>query len=118
MSKFSSVNKVTVSAPLQKKLAGCLDNETKIFANNTFFRYLYPYTPYVTGTMSEDVDIDEEGIHYNSVYANRNYYGEGFNFSKEKHPLAQEKWGEVAGSIHGVAISREVENYVKSKKLK
>ena len=117
MAKFSSTNKVTVSVPLQKKLAGCLDDRTKIFANNTFFRYMFPYTPYVTGTMSEDVDIDKDGIHYNSIYANRNYYGDGFNFSKEKHPLAQAKWGEIAGKLHGAAIARETENYIKTYKL-
>ena len=114
MAGFNSINKVTVSASLQKKLAECLDDSTKIFANNTLFRYMYPYTPYVTGTMSEDVDIDADGIHYNSIYANRNYYGEGFKFSKEKHPLAQAKWGEIAGKIHGSAIARETENYIKT----
>ena len=118
MTKFSGTNKVTVSAPLRQALKKCLDDETKIFANKVFNRYLYPYTPYVTGTMAETVEFYPDGIHYDAKYASRNYDGVGLNFSKENHPLAQAKWGEVAGKIHGSAIARKVEDYVKANKLR
>lgn len=68
---------------------------------NKFYEIMYPYIPYKSGAMSHEIWIDNNGIHFETPYANRNYHGEDFNFSKEVHPLAQANWAKVALDLHG-----------------
>jgi hypothetical protein len=108
-------------------------NETKLFTYETWYRYMFPYIPFKTGVLAStthlkyytgemiktDIDgkkpsvtVSEEGILFDVPYASRQYTGDNFNFSKEQHPLAQARWGEVAMDIHGNAIANEVKNFL------
>lgn len=117
MAKFTGADRISVSAALDKELKHCLDDNTRRFANQTFYRYMIPFTPFVTGAMATTVNIEADGIHFETPYAHRNYEGDNFNFSKELHPLAQAKWGEAAANIHSRAISREIKLYISKNKL-
>lgn len=117
MAKFVGTDRVSVSAALSKELKRCLDTRTRTFANLTFYRYMIPYTPFVTGAMATTVNIQADGIHFEVPYAHRLYEGDDFKFSKELHPLAQARWGEVAANLHGDAISREIKFYISKTKL-
>lgn len=63
------------------------------------------YVPFRTGFLSQSAfkngkrvpqndDTDKAVfINYQAPYAARMYYGEGFNFSRNSHPLAKAYWG-------------------------
>lgn len=97
-------------------LSGIIDkfssNETKVFTYETWYRYMFPYIPFKTGALASTYSIGENGITFKVPYALRQYTGDNFNFSKEQHPLAQARWGEVAMDIKGNAIANEVKNFL------
>lgn len=64
---------------------------------------MYPYTPYLTGKMMGDIyGIGTGELRYpNSPQARRLYWGTGFNFTKDHHPLAGAKWFQRAKEIDG-----------------
>lgn len=101
--------KITIylSEPIRK----IKSEETHQFALQEFYRYMYPYIPFRTGTLADNVSFENDGIHFNQIYAHRLYQGKDFNFYKELHPLAQAEWGKVAGDIHGEAIAKAIKNF-------
>ena len=60
-----------------------------------------PYVPMATGTLnSSPMRHSVVGeIKYQTPYARRLYYGEGFNFRKVPHPQATHHWFEKAKSV-------------------
>lgn len=64
---------------------------------------MWPYTPYLTGKMMGDIEGTGTGeLRYpNSPQARRLYWGTGFNFTKDHHPLAGAKWFQRAKEIDG-----------------
>lgn len=57
----------------------------------------------------------ENVIRFRAPYAQRQYYGEDFNFTKDVHQLAQAQWAQVAADLHGEEIISQLINYVKNK---
>ncbi|MBO5726957.1 MAG: hypothetical protein J6S00_07850, partial [Clostridia bacterium] len=58
-------------------------------------------------------------IHFKVPYANRQYEGAKFNFTRDIHPLAQAHWAQVAADLHGEQIINEFKQYIaKEKKQK
>ena len=55
---------------------------------------IYPWTPYLTGKLSSDTTVTENGVTYNVDYAAKKYYGEVY--CKDHHPLATSHWDRVA----------------------
>lgn len=64
---------------------------------------MWPFTPYLTGAMQGDLAGVGTGIltYPNSPQARRLYWGTGFNFTKDHHPLAGAKWFQRAKEIDG-----------------
>lgn len=56
-------------------------------------RLMDKFVPMRTGDLAGSVDTASPWqVKYTMPYARRIYYGEGFKFSKEKHPLARSRW--------------------------
>lgn len=77
-------------------------------------RYMNPFVPMQTGILSQDTSISADSVagyvKYNSVYADYQYNGTGFNFSKEQHPLATSHWDKAMVTMNGFQYARELDN--------
>lgn len=69
-------------------------------------RVVDPWTPYLSGQLSQDLTIDSSGVTYNVPYAEDKYYGEVY--TKDFHPLATSHWGDVAMISEGEAFAQTV----------
>lgn len=92
---------------------GIATKDKRIRINKEIEMQIGPFVPMQTGALLDNTTVDETGITYNSPYAKRLYEGEGFNFSKEKHPLATAHWDKAAMASKGEEIERSVERILK-----
>lgn len=95
---------------LQNKVDKILEDDTvKLAIHNALARYCHPYVPYLYGPLSETVEITPEYIKYIQPYARRQYYGDGFNFTKDYHPLATSRWDQAMMQDRGDQFSNEIQ---------
>lgn len=87
--------------------------DIKLYANSTWQKLIDPYVPFRYGNLSQNIDITQDYIHYKSPYAKRMYYGEGFHFNKDRHPLATAKWDKVASFSQKDKLIESIESYFK-----
>ncbi|MBQ9428614.1 MAG: hypothetical protein IJU41_03610 [Clostridia bacterium] len=107
----SLIWKKHLSAPA---ISACFAGDrTKIFANTELWRLCSPYVPMRTGTLMSNVEITPEHLRYKAPYAARMYYGEGFNFRRDKHPLATAKWDEAAMQTQKDKLVRAVTEFMR-----
>ncbi len=92
-----------------------LNDDVGRFAANSVLRHTTPYTPYLNGPLSKSWHITPWQISYDIIYANRQYNGKGFNFTKEKHPKATHKWTEIGFEEQKSVILQEIEDYIKGR---
>lgn len=132
-----------VSFYLEKELQNYITPEAKNFFLCTWYRYMFPYIPFKTGLLASLMDLPEGSaqenislspdiamligletiendprnvIHFKAPYANRQYEGEDFNFTKDLHPLSQAHWAQVAADLHGEQIMKELKLYIERSK--
>ncbi len=123
-----------VSFYMERELKKYLTPESKNFFLCTWYRYMFPYVPFKTGLLAslmefaENINIPPEQamimgleaiksdsrnvIHFRAPYAERQYEGVDFNFTRDLHPLAQAHWAQVAADLHGEQIIKEFKHYV------
>lgn len=131
-------NKKDVSFFMEKELRKYMTPEAKNFFLCTWYRYMFPYIPFKTGLMASLMDLPENAktlnlpperamligieniqgdprnvIHFRAPYANRQYEGTDFNFTRDLHPLSQAYWAQVAVDLHGEQIVKEYAAFVK-----
>lgn len=133
----------TVSFYMEKELQRYMTPEAKNFFLCTWYRYMFPYIPFRSGVMASLMDFPdgksaefvnlspdeallmglqaiennpENVIHFRAPYANRQYEGTNFNFTRDLHPLAQAHWAQVAADLHGEQIIKEFKSYVERSK--
>lgn len=104
--------KVKVNINVNKTAKRIINDDVKLFANNTLYKICDPYVPFKDGGLSQNVDINEEYIHYKSPYARKIYNGQGMNFNKDKHPLATAKWAKVAMQSKKQQLIDDIQNYI------
>lgn len=79
---------------------------------NSCARYMNEFVPMQTGVLSQNYETGADAIggyvRYNSPYAHYQYSGEGFDFSKEQHPLATHHWDQAMMLAKGVQYIAEV----------
>lgn len=136
-------NEKKVSFYLEKELQRYITPEAKNFFLCTWYRYMFPYIPFKTGLLAslmavpENTETDlialspetamlmglqdiknnpENVIHFKAPYANRQYEGDDFNFTRDLHPLAQAHWAQVAAELHGEQIINELKRYIERSK--
>ena len=134
-----------VSFYMERELKRYTSPEAKNFFLCTWYRYMFPYIPYRTGLMASLMAIPEDKatqstklspeeamriglenirndpqnvIHFKAPYANRQYEGTNFNFTRDIHPLSMAHWAQVAADLHGEQIMKEFKGYVERSKNK
>ncbi len=124
----------SVSLALNDELAKVTDEASHIFLLQTWYRYMFPLIPFDTGVLASTIATSDrplseaeamekalQSIGYENLirfkvpYASRQYTGEGFNFRKDNHPLAQANWGEAAWTLYGQQIADTFKDYLKKK---
>lgn len=90
----------------------CNNRSVGLFVATTWERYMNPYVPMDTGILSQNTTIEPFKITYEQMYATHCFYGEGFNFRKEKHPLATARWDKATESAKGNVIAKEISEYL------
>lgn len=123
---------------MQEELKKYMTPEVINFGLVSWYRYMFPYIPFVTGTLASLVTVNDSVktvpmpadealqsgireiqsnpdnvIHFRAPYASRQNGGKGFNFTRDLHPLAQAQWEQVAADVHGEQIVNEIKNFVK-----
>lgn len=131
----------SVSFFMEKELQRYMTPEAKNFFLCTWYRYMFPYIPFVSGTMASLVSVSDDAenvklspeqamalaiesiqsdprnvIHFKAPYSNRQYEGLDFNFTRDLHPLAQAQWAQVAADLHGEQIMTEFKGFVERSK--
>lgn len=78
-------------APKLRKLAG--NPKLGKTASTEAARLMEPFVPMRNGDLAGSAATDVPWqVRYTMPYARRLFYGEGFRFSKEKHPKAMARW--------------------------
>ena len=98
-----------------EKIKGLFDNEAMTFVHSTYHKLMYDYIPFDTGTLADSVDITPEYVHFKQPYAKKQYTGDNFNFSKEKHPLACARWDKQALTARREQFEKSIQNHMKKK---
>ncbi len=57
-------------------------------------------------------------IHFKAPYANRQYEGADFNFTRDLHSSAQAYWAQVAADLHGDQIIKELKQFIQRSESK
>lgn len=110
---MSAKIKVDISGVSKKASKICRNEGLGRFAAESFARLMTPYVPMDTGTLSQSYSTEPYKVIYNQPYAHRLYEGKGFNFSREKHPLATAHWDEAAKAAKGTQFANELTRYIR-----
>ena len=126
--------KKSVSFYMEKEQQKYMSSEAIRFGLCEWYRYMFPYIPYRTGLMASLADISDssaanvlstdealnrglsainDNIHFKAPYSSVQNGGDGFNFTRDLHPLAQAHWETVAADLHGEQIVSEIKKFVK-----
>lgn len=90
-----------------------LSSRVKKYGNTRLHAYCSPYVPMDTGMLDQTVEITEDYVHYKVPYAHYQWNGNGFNFSRDKHPLATSHWEKAMAVAKGAQLARDIEGYIK-----
>lgn len=92
-----------------------VNQKLNLFMAQECMRLMEPFVPMDTGVLSQTVETkadDQCGIvHYLVPYAHRQYTGEEFNFSTEKHKLATHHWDKAMLIAKKKQLIRTVDKY-------
>jgi len=123
-----------VSFYMERALQKATSPDVKRFFLMDWYRKMFPYIPFVTGMLASTMDIEmqrtpeqsmlaglesiDQNIHFKAPYASNMYYGDGFNFTKDQHPLAQARWAQVAADLHGEELVNDLREFIRRESLK
>lgn len=123
-----------VSFYMERALQKATSPDAKRFFLMDWYRKMFPYIPFVTGMLASTMDIEmqrtpeqsmmaglesiDQNIHFKAPYASNMYYGDGFNFTKDQHPLAQARWAQVAADLHGQELVDDLREFIRRESLK
>lgn len=82
-------------AQIQAKMNRLVDSQTMLEIHNLLAKYCDPYVPFLEGPLSQTTEITPNYVRYTQPYAHYQYYGIGFNHTRDYHPLASAKWDEA-----------------------
>lgn len=99
---------VDISNALQNSIKDLNNEATMLAIHNTLAKMCDPYVPYLYGPLSETIQVSANGVRYTQPYARRQYFGDSFNHTREKHPLASARWDEAMMRDHGDEFVQEV----------
>lgn len=101
------------------KLAGAVKNDSQLwlFAASEWHKLYQPYVPWRVGDLAQHVTLEPGQITHIAPYAKKCYEG-NFNFRKDKHPLATARWDEAAIPTQLPKLTKALQAYVNSGRLK
>ena len=135
---------IEVNINIPKNIAKVRDPKFWKFGANGWHRLITPYTPMLTGTTSESVDVSggsgtgeieylspnahydyegrlmvdaETGSSYARAGTRKVYTDKDLVFSKAKHPLATKKWDKAAEPTQKPELIKEMQGYIDSGRL-
>ena len=91
------------------------DEQVGLFMATEFKRLMSPYTPRVHGTLEDTAVIEPFKITYVQPYSKYIYYGDGFNFSDNKHPNATSRWDVVTKNVKGKQFANSITRFNKKR---
>lgn len=89
------------------------NDRVRLFAHNELWSLCSPYVPKRIGHLLGNVEITPDYIRYKEPYAARMYYGIGFRFRKDKHPLATAMWDKAAMQTQRDKLTRSIAAYIR-----
>lgn len=98
---------------IQRKLSEINNPTTMLAVHNTLAKMCDPYVPFLEGPLSQTVQVSSDGVRYTQPYARYQYFGDNFNFTLEKHPLASARWDKAMMRDHGGEFIAEVEEILR-----
>ena len=110
MSKVTIKVKSRLSQAIQDKLGEINNATTMLQIYNTLAKRCDPYVPYLYGPLSETVQVTPKSVKYVQPYARYQYYGDNFNHTLDKHPLASARWDQAMMRDHGDEFIKEVQD--------
>ena len=126
----------SVSFYMEKELQRYMTPEATEFLLSEWYRFMFPYIPFLSGMMAslaepitdsispnltteqamlmglESIKETKTYIHFRSPYASVQNDGDDFNFTKDLHPLAQAHWEQVAADLHGEQIVNALKKFI------
>lgn len=90
------------------KFDALVDETVMLEIHDLFAKMCDPYVPFLEGPLSQTVEVTPKCVRYVQPYARRQYYGEDFNFTKDKHPQATALWDKVMMDEHGEEFVEQV----------
>lgn len=90
-----------------------INDRVRLFAHSELYNLSGKYVPWRDGNLARLVEITPEHVRYVSPYASRMYYGVGFRFRKDEHPLATAMWDKVAMQTQRDKLTRAVAAYMR-----
>lgn len=109
MSNFVTTEVYLDEMGLEKELQKlCQDKQTMLEIHNLFAKMMDPYVPFLEGPLSQTLEITDKGVKYLQPYAHYQYTGEGFNFTKDDHPLASAYWDKTMMAQKGDEFKQQV----------
>ena len=107
------LDKNVFSDAIREKLNEVNNPTTMLALHNILAKRCDPYVPFLEGPLSQTTVVSSKGVTYVQPYARYQYYGEDFNFTRDKHPLASAKWDEAMMRDHGDEFNQEVKDTIK-----
>lgn len=112
--------KVTLewNKPIKQVADQALNKKATLNFMGSTWRKLYtPFVPRRDGALFDNVNMTIEGDaainHHTAPYARRMYYGDGFNFSKERHPEASARWDQAAAQAGKYdVLVKDTQNFI------
>ena len=94
---------------IENKLTKLLkDERVMLEIHNEFARMCNPYVPFLEGPLSQTIEVTPWWVKYTQPYAHYQYTGDGFNFTKDYHPLATAYWDKAMMRDHGEEFTATV----------
>lgn len=76
------------------------DDTTMLEIHNLLAKMCDPYVPFLEGPLSQTIEVTPEYVRYTQPYAHYQYNGDGFNFTRDYHPLASAHWDDAMMRDH------------------
>lgn len=90
------------------KIEALIDDTTMLEIHNLFAKMCDPYVPFLEGPLSQTIEVSPKSVKYVQPYARYQYYGVGFNHTKDYHPQSTALWDKVMMSEHGEEFVEQV----------
>lgn len=101
-----------VNSIAKRKVGG---KNAGLFLANTCAKYMDPYVPYDTGTLASSYVCKPFRVEYITPYAERVYFGDNLNFSRDQHILASSHWDIPMKNARKNDIAKDVTSFLRTR---